>query len=161
MMDFDERDLFRMAEEVGFSSVGLDLEIRREPGSWFHEVELSTQHGRQSTRSHPGVDGDGVLERRRKRFERAIRPRSRPCSGSRSMRSHTRSLGSEGTVVRPAFPSLIIVPLAQVSPGKPLTRKSCPASPRASGPVEATRPTASPRWPRQRKESTSGGGAVE
>lgn len=34
MMDFDERDLFRMAEEAGFRSVGLDLEIRREPGSW-------------------------------------------------------------------------------------------------------------------------------
>jgi hypothetical protein len=63
MMDFDERDLFRMAEEVGFSSVGLGLEIRCEPGSWFHEVELFTQHGRQPTRSHPGVDVDGVLER--------------------------------------------------------------------------------------------------
>lgn len=34
MMDFDERDLFRMAEDAGFRSVGLDLEVRREPGSW-------------------------------------------------------------------------------------------------------------------------------
>jgi SAM-dependent methyltransferase len=34
MMDFDERDLFRMAEEAGFTSVSLDLEVRCEPGSW-------------------------------------------------------------------------------------------------------------------------------
>jgi SAM-dependent methyltransferase len=34
MMDFDERDLFRMAEEADFRGVGLDLEVRREPGSW-------------------------------------------------------------------------------------------------------------------------------
>ena len=34
MMDFDERDLFGMAEKAGFDRVGLDLEVRREPGSW-------------------------------------------------------------------------------------------------------------------------------
>jgi arsenite methyltransferase len=35
MMDFDERDLFRMAEAAGFERVALDLEVRVEPGSWF------------------------------------------------------------------------------------------------------------------------------
>ena len=34
MMDFDERDLLRMAEKAGFDSANLDLEVRREPGSW-------------------------------------------------------------------------------------------------------------------------------
>jgi len=35
MMDFDEHDLVRMAEDAGFASVSLDLEVRVEPGSWF------------------------------------------------------------------------------------------------------------------------------
>lgn len=35
MMDFDERDLFRMAVDAGFANVALDLEVRSEPASWF------------------------------------------------------------------------------------------------------------------------------
>lgn len=39
MMDFDERDLVKIAEKAGFSAVSLDLEVRIEPGSWFTSWE--------------------------------------------------------------------------------------------------------------------------
>ncbi len=37
LIDFDERDLVRFAEQAGFSELRLTLEIEVEPGSWFSD----------------------------------------------------------------------------------------------------------------------------
>jgi arsenite methyltransferase len=77
MMDFDERDLVRMAEEVGFSSIRLDLEVRIEPGSWFTSW--------QALLKMAGNPLDPTLEESMKqafspfeadRFERQVRPQA-------------------------------------------------------------------------------------
>jgi hypothetical protein len=48
MMDFDERDLFKMAERAGFSSVGLDLEVRSERAGPRCSVSRGTRWTRRS-----------------------------------------------------------------------------------------------------------------
>jgi arsenite methyltransferase len=75
MMDFGERDLFRMAEEAGFSSVALDLEVRREPGSWFTSWNTLLKMAGNPLDPTLEESMDMVFSsEERKRFERAIRP---------------------------------------------------------------------------------------
>lgn len=75
MMDFDERDLVRLAEAAGFWSVSLDLEVRIEPGSWFTSWSAMLKMA--------GNPLDPTLEEAMKqalspeeaeRFERRVRP---------------------------------------------------------------------------------------
>jgi ubiquinone/menaquinone biosynthesis C-methylase UbiE len=75
MMDFDERDLFKMAERAGFSSVGLDLEVRSEPGSWFTSWGAMLRFAGNPLDPTLEESMEQVLTAdERARFERHVRP---------------------------------------------------------------------------------------
>jgi arsenite methyltransferase len=75
MMDFDERDLFRMAEQAGFERVGLDLEVRREPGSWVTSWEaLLKTAGNPLDPTLEEAMAQALSPDEAERFERHARP---------------------------------------------------------------------------------------
>jgi arsenite methyltransferase len=75
MMDFDERDLVRMAEEAGFVSVRLDLEVRVEPGSWFTSWQaLLKMAGNPLDPTLEEAMKQALTLDEAKRFEQEVRP---------------------------------------------------------------------------------------
>jgi arsenite methyltransferase len=76
MMNFDERDLFRMAEDAGFRHVSLDLEVRREPGSrWVTSWEaLLKSSGNPLDPTLEEAMEQALTKDEAERFERHVRP---------------------------------------------------------------------------------------
>jgi arsenite methyltransferase len=75
MMNFDERDLLRFAEEAGFGEVHVDLVIDVEPGSWAEDWErlLGTAPNPNANTNAEAIEGALTLAEA-KRFERHLRP---------------------------------------------------------------------------------------
>jgi hypothetical protein len=75
MMNFDEHDIFRMAEEAGFDRVSLDLEVRLEPGSWFTSWNaLLKMAGNPLDPTLEEAMDQVFSSEERERFERHVRP---------------------------------------------------------------------------------------
>lgn len=84
MMDFDERELFRMAQDAGFESVALDLEVRSEPGSWVTgwEALLKTAGNPLDPTLEESMERALTAEERQ-RFERHVRPQVERGAGTK------------------------------------------------------------------------------
>ena len=75
MMNFDERDLLRHAEEAGFREVHVDLIIDLEPGSWVEDWERLLGTSPNPNAHTIGEAICGALTREEAdRFEAHLRP---------------------------------------------------------------------------------------
>ena len=75
MMNFDERDLLRHAEEAGFREVHVDLVINVEPGSWVEDWErlLGTSPNPNAHTVDEAIRG-ALTPEEAGRFEAHLRP---------------------------------------------------------------------------------------
>jgi arsenite methyltransferase len=75
MMNFDERDLLRFAEEAGFAEVHVDLVIDVEPGSWAEDWErLLGTAPNPNARTNAEVIAGALTPPEAERFEQYLRP---------------------------------------------------------------------------------------
>jgi SAM-dependent methyltransferase len=75
MMDFDERDLIRLAEEVGFAEIHVELVVDVQPGSWALDWDRLLALAPNPNAPTPGETISEVLtQEEAQRFEAHLRP---------------------------------------------------------------------------------------
>ncbi len=75
MMNFDERDLVRLAEEAGFGEVHAELTVYVEPGSWVIDWDRLLGLAPNPNAHTPGeAIREALRPEEAERFERHMRP---------------------------------------------------------------------------------------